>query len=1396
MVSLSILLVVAMIYNILNLIHISMNIFTFSKRIKLIASIFTFSLLFVTTLFADGTKQVMPNATNGTAIYIRTDAFNSGPYIGAPESERLYFTIADASVENLYFGVQARVRDSYAGGNNPLLTNFYYRIFNAAGVPQTPATLFTNSGSAAGYIPSYASAVAGPNIGGATPTGYNPITFNPSANGDYYIELYSSNDGGATAVNTAPGGINFLPYFDFTVSDAANNQVEGRIWSRKWSFITYLIEDADNNGGTPNVPNPTDVASFEGDFYAYTDDQVIVQVQFEPGFRPFGYQLAMNRFGVVNDDDAVNDFLTTRRSQTYGLGTPVNLDNGYQVFITEPDQNVFTPSVEPNPVVADKILGCPGNYFIPITLILAQDTAIILDFNGIPGFQAGTEDVLIEVYENTAGDKLIPWDGNDGLGNPVTASATTITVISYIGRTNVPMIDAELNINGLSINGIAPTTGGKEIFWDDRGVTVTNDGTGCNTGGGSNALNNITTVNPAFSRESLLDGILGPAHAWSSSNPDDSVPAISQGGNDTNTVLCDDFGNTRVINTWFYGSTRSTPPTSIEIPSCDNDGDGFQDDVDLDDDNDGILDTVENGGNDPLADEDGDGANDYFDPDFSGFVDINGDGISDQFDFDLDGIINQFDTDTDGDGCYDTLEGDGGFVSGDLNAGGSINDTVDGNGVPNSASGGQNDVSSQSIYINACDTDGDGVLNGSDICEGYNDFADADGDSVPDGCDLDDDNDGILDTDELYCNQAGFANSNSGSGIYQDQLYFFNWDGPDFADGLQNGDTQTFNIGDLNIVATVSECIGNTSSFFPTDINTWSGASLWQLYNTSGTSEAIYGTINDVDVSFTITFTATKFGNPFPLTFLSLDAEQTDAGSSESISFITDGDSWQPLESINSGGIYSGVGTKVLISDDTTNASSSIFSSYGATNFHIEINQGGLQAVAFGVRLVCDTDNDSIPNHLDTDSDGDGCPDALEGNAGLTAGDLSGDDSLGDTVDANGVPIIVSGGQTDVSAYDVAIQSTACLPIAVDDTVTGGTSNTPETVSVLTNDSDPDGVLDPTTVALTDPSATDTNVDGYNDTLVVPGEGTWTVDPVTGDITFTPETGFTGDPTPIGYTVNDNDGNTSNEATVTIDYDAQNPITQDDTITGLTTNTSGVVDPFADNGNGMDTDPDGTLDASTVNITTVGATDSDGDGDNDTLVVPGEGTWTVDDTTGAVTFTPETGFTGDPTPIDYNVQDNDGNVSNDSTITLDYDTQAPIAVDDTASTDPSVSVVIPVLNNDSDPDGTLDSTTVNITTTGATDTNGDGFNDTLVVPGEGTWTVNPETGDVTFTPDPIFTGVAASISYTVNDNDGNTSNEALVTVTVADCPFLTDTDGDGLTDCEETTGIDDPNTPE
>jgi len=68
--------------------------------------------------------------------------------------------------------------------------------------------------------------------------------------------------------------------------------------------------------------------------------------------------------------------------------------------------------------------------------------------------------------------------------------------------------------------------------------------------------------------------------------------------------------------------------------------------------------------------------------------------------------------------------------------------------------------------------------------------------------------------------------------------------------------------------------------------------------------------------------------------------------------------------------------------------------------------------------------------------------------------------------------------------------------------------------------------------------------------LVVAGEGTWSVNTTTGEFTFTPEAGFTSDPSDITYTVDDDEGNTSNPATVSIDYTAQPPVAVDDASLG------------------------------------------------------------------------------------------------------------------------------------------------------------------------------------------------------------------------------------------------------
>ena len=90
-------------------------------------------------------------------------------------------------------------------------------------------------------------------------------------------------------------------------------------------------------------------------------------------------------------------------------------------------------------------------------------------------------------------------------------------------------------------------------------------------------------------------------------------------------------------------------------------------------------------------------------------------------------------------------------------------------------------------------------------------------------------------------------------------------------------------------------------------------------------------------------------------------------------------------------------------------------------------------------------------------------------------------------------------------------------PVANDDTGSTG-KNIKTTIDVLANDTDPDSALDATTVTV---------VDG-------PDNGSVTVNATTGVITYAPVKDYVGTDS-FTYTVKDNDGNVSGEATVNID---------------------------------------------------------------------------------------------------------------------------------------------------------------------------------------------------------------------------------------------------------------------
>ncbi|WP_324028158.1 gliding motility-associated C-terminal domain-containing protein [Maribacter sp. BPC-D8] len=207
-------------------------------------------------------------------------------------------------------------------------------------------------------------------------------------------------------------------------------------------------------------------------------------------------------------------------------------------------------------------------------------------------------------------------------------------------------------------------------------------------------------------------------------------------------------------------------PDVIEVYNGDADGDGTLDYEDPDfcaATFDGVngWDCATMGLPDPDDDLDGDGTPNYYDTDFPTCGGLNANGICINFDTDGDGIPNQLDLDSDNDGITDIVEAGSGNIDADGDGVIDIitdidkdgladvvdNDTTDGpeGSAPCTPQNGCVQVNSTS---NVFDTDGDGTTD---------DSGDFDGDGILNAYDLDSDNDGILDTVEAQTTSGFIA---------------------------------------------------------------------------------------------------------------------------------------------------------------------------------------------------------------------------------------------------------------------------------------------------------------------------------------------------------------------------------------------------------------------------------------------------------------------------------------------------------------------------------------------------------------------------------------------------------------------------------------------------------------
>jgi cysteine-rich repeat protein len=191
------------------------------------------------------------------------------------------------------------------------------------------------------------------------------------------------------------------------------------------------------------------------------------------------------------------------------------------------------------------------------------------------------------------------------------------------------------------------------------------------------------------------------------------------------------------------GDEVCTADQTCALP--DSDGDGVRDGEDLDDDNDGIPDLAELGGQALSGDMDGDGVLDWQDAD-NGCEDADSDGRCDALplalDADGDGIPNHLDLDADGDGIADLREGGGVDADGDGRVDGLMDDDGDGLHDPLLSAPlplPDTDTDLAPDFLDR-DSDSDGL---TDAREGG--AEDVNGDGFPDGALADDDGDGIAD---------------------------------------------------------------------------------------------------------------------------------------------------------------------------------------------------------------------------------------------------------------------------------------------------------------------------------------------------------------------------------------------------------------------------------------------------------------------------------------------------------------------------------------------------------------------------------------------------------------------------------------------------------------------------
>jgi CshA-type fibril repeat protein len=329
-------------------------------------------------------------------------------------------------------------------------------------------------------------------------------------------------------------------------------------------------------------------------------------------------------------------------------------------------------------------------------------------------------------------------------------------------------------------------------------------------------------------------------------------------------------------------------------------------------------------------------------------------------------------------------------------------------------------------------------------------------------------------------------------------------------------------------------------------------------------------------------------------------------------------------------------------------------------------------------------------------------------------------------------------------------------PTATPDTNTGNWDAN-QTISPLTNDTpgEPTAPLDATTVKLCGVAPNAQNPNNCSQTtLTITNQGTYTVN-ANGTVTFDPLPSFTGTATAVKYQVTDVIGQTVNTTIAPTVLAPPAPVASPGTVSLIAGGTKDFAPIFGTNALAAKATGGPDLTNSTVCIvdpaTTLCGTSA--------VTIANEGTFTLNPTTGVVTYTAlSTATSGPKTAISYKITDALG-VTVTSTLT------PTIIPKPTARPDTSIGVMekmqtLSPVGNDS-PGAIaypLDATTVLLC--GASETAPACTKTTVTVAGEGTYVVKAN-GTVQFTPESTYYGTATPMPYSVRDSLGQVAHSTL-----------------------------------